>query len=219
MTHLVRRGRWAGLPVAIAGACLAGVSCAGPEPTAPQAQQPTETATVQPGVEEISAAGVLAPADRAQDAFTYDPALAPEGARLSVEARELDSSTEVRLEVTGLVPDRGYAAHAHTRACGPTGADAGPHYQNEMDPAATPEHPSTDPAFANPRNEVWLDLRTDGDGNAVTTTDVPFVFSDRAPGSVVIHQAEVTATGPGHAGSAGGRVACLNVPFQQAASG
>jgi hypothetical protein len=115
--------------------------------------------------------------------------------------------------VIGLLPDRGYAAHARARPCGPTGAVAGRHYQNEVDPAATPEQPSTDPDFANPRNEIWLDLRTDGDGNAVAGNEVPCVFSDRAPASVVIHQAEATATGPGDAGSAGRRVACLNVPF------
>jgi Cu-Zn family superoxide dismutase len=145
--------------------------------------------------------------------------LAPEGAQLSVEAGESDGFTDVRLEVTGLLPDRGYAAHVHERPCGSTGAAAGPHYQHEVDPAATPEQPSTDPAFANPRNEIWLDLRTDGDGYAEVTAGVPFVFSGRAPASVVIHQSEATATGPGEAGSAGARVACLNVPFEQAANG
>jgi superoxide dismutase, Cu-Zn family len=220
MSAAVRRaGRWAGLPVAIACACLAVVSCGGAEQAAPQGEQqgeqPTATAGEQPGVEEISAEGALAPPDRAQGAFTYDPSLAPEGARLSVEASESDGSTEVRLEVTGLLADRGYAAHVHARPCGPTGAAAGPHYQHEVDPAATPEQPSTDPAFANPRNEIWLDLRTDGSGNAEVTAEVPFVFADRAPASVVIHQAEATATGPGEAGTAGARVACLDVPFEQ----
>jgi Cu-Zn family superoxide dismutase len=218
MDPAVRRAdRWAGLPVAIACACLAVVSCGGPEPAAPQAQQqqPTETPGEPPGVEEVSAEGTLAPPDRAQGAFTYDPSLAPEGAQISVEAGESDGSTEVRLEVTGLLPDRGYAAHVHERPCGPTGAAAGPHYQHEVDPAATPEQPSTDPAFANPRNEIWLDLRTDGDGYAEVTAEVPFVFADRSPASVVIHQAEVTATGPGEAGTASARVACLDVPFEQ----
>ncbi len=34
-----------------------------------------------------------------------------------------------------------------------------------------------------------------------------------------IHAAEATATAPGQAGSAGGRAACLNVPFERAANG
>lgn len=211
--------RFARLAVAAAGVVLATTACAEPEPTDSPMQQPPQPTIEQPALEEVSAEGTLAPPERAQDAFTYDPAATSEGARLSVEAGESDGSTEVHLEVVGLQPNRGYAAHAHARPCGPTGAAAGPHYQNEGDPAATPEQPSTDPAFANARNEIWLDLRTDDEGNGEVSTEVPFVFSDRAPASVVIHEAEATATAAGEAGSAGGRVACLNVPFEQAASG
>ncbi|MGH3584791.1 MAG: superoxide dismutase family protein [Pseudonocardia sp.] len=208
------------LPVVVAGACLALVACTGPEPAAPPADQPGQPPTpAQPPMEEVSAEGTLAPPEQAQNAFTYDPAQAPTGAKLSVEARESDGSTQVQLEVDGLLPDRGYAAHAHARPCGPTGDAAGPHFQNDLDPAATPQQPSTDPAYANPRNEIWLDLRTDGEGDGEASTEVPFVFSDRAPASVVIHEAAATATGPGEAGSAGGRLACLNVPFDQAAGG
>jgi superoxide dismutase, Cu-Zn family len=198
---------------------LALVACGGPEQAGTPARQPDAPTIQQPALEEVSAEGVLATPDRAQNAFTYDPGVAPEGALLSVEAGDEEGATEVRLEVSGLRPSRGYAVHAHTQPCGPTGAAAGPHYQNEVDPAATPERPSADPAFANPRNEIWLDLRTDEQGNGKTSSTAPFTFSDRAPASIVIHQAESTATGPGDAGSAGGRVACLNVPFRQAASG
>jgi Cu-Zn family superoxide dismutase len=162
---------------------------------------------------------VLAPPDRAQGAVTYDPALAPSGARLSVRASESANSTEVQLDVSGLLPNRGYAAHAHRLPCGPTGAAAGPHHQNEVDPAATPEKPSVDPAFANPHNEIWLDLRTDGSGNGQARTVVPFRFTDKAPASVIIHQAEATATGPGVAGTAGARIACFDVRFAEVASG
>ena len=86
-----------------------------------------------------------------------------------------------------------------------------------MDPAATPQQASVDPAFANPRNEIWLDLRTDAAGSGSVDAEVPFVFGDRAPASVIIHEAEQTATEAGKAGSAGARVACLNVPFAQLA--
>jgi Cu-Zn family superoxide dismutase len=173
-------GRSYRLPVLVAGVCLALVACAAPEPTAPPGGQPDQpTTTTPPTPEGVSAEGTLAPPEQAQNAFTYDPALAPEGARLFVEAGESDGATEVRLEVDGLLPNRGYAAHAHARPCGPTGDAAGPHFQNMVDPAATPEQPSTDPAYANPGNEIWLDLRTDGEGHAEATTEVPFVFSDR----------------------------------------
>ena len=123
-------------------------------------------------------------------------------------------STEIRLDVDGLLPNRGYAAHAHVNACGPTGDAAGPHFQNQVDPAAAPGKPSTDPAYANPQNEIWLDLRTDGDGDGESRAEVPFVFTGRAPASVIIHEAEATATAPGQAGSAGARLACITVPFR-----
>jgi superoxide dismutase, Cu-Zn family len=123
-----------------------------------------------------------------------------------------DGRTTVSLDVSGMLPNRGYAAHVHAKPCGATGADAGPHYQNRVDPAATPEKPSSDPAYSNPRNEVWLDLRTDANGAGSSEVDVPFTFTDRRPGSVVIHEAEITATAPGQAGMAGGRLACLTIP-------
>ena len=40
---------------------------------------------------------------------------------------------------------------------------------------------------------------------------MPFTFTDRRPGSMVIHEAEMTATAPGQAGVAGGRLACLTI--------
>jgi len=161
------------------------------------------------------AEGDLAPPGRASNAFSYNTALAPEGAHVSVSVTGDTAKTRVRLVVEGLLPERGYAAHAHANPCGASGDAAGPHFQNRPDPAAAPGKPSTDPAYANPQNEVWLDLRTDGDGNGESTTEVPFVFGDRAPASVVIHEAETTGTEPGQAGAAGVRLACLTVPFKR----
>ncbi|MEJ2889427.1 superoxide dismutase [Actinomycetospora aeridis] len=142
-------------------------------------------------------------------AVTYDPAAAPVGARVAVHVTPHRGATTATFRVEGMVPDRGYAVHAHVRPCGPTGADAGPHHQDRIDPAATPQKPSADPAYANPRNEIWLDLRTDATGAGTATTTVPFAFTDRAPESVVIHEKEMTATAHGQAGTAGGRLACL----------
>lgn len=153
--------------------------------------------------------GVLAPAAQGGPAVTYTPAAAPAGARLVLEVVPGEGSTTATLRVAGMLPDRGYAAHAHVRPCGPTGADAGPHYQDRVDPAATPQAPSSDPAYANPQNEVWLDLRTDSAGAGTATTTVPFGFPERAPASVIVHEKEMTATAPGQAGTAGGRLACL----------
>jgi Cu-Zn family superoxide dismutase len=216
--ELRAHSRWtiARLPILVAAAVLAG-GCASGAPAAPAAAPSTAAPAAVPtsGTEEPpTAEGALAPPDRASNAFTYNPALAPEGTNVEVDVNSSDRSTEVTLSVEGLLPDRGYAAHAHVNPCGATGDAAGPHFQNRVDPAAAPGKPSTDPAYANPQNEIWLDLRTDGSGDGESTATVPFGFTDRAPASVVIHEAETTATAPGQAGSAGARLACIDVPFR-----
>jgi superoxide dismutase, Cu-Zn family len=142
------------------------------------------------------------------NAVTYNPALAPAGSRLAVTMIPSDLSTTAELTVEGLLPNRGYAVHAHTNACNNPDF-VGPHYQNRIDPAATSQSPSTDPEYANPNNEIWLDVRTDAAGSGMSRVTVPFVFTDRGPGSIVMHEAEQTATGPGEAGKAGAPVACL----------
>ncbi|MFD7655949.1 superoxide dismutase [Actinosynnema sp. NPDC059797] len=186
-----------------AGCGGSGTDAAGPESTAT-----SESAVTNRQV------GVLAEVSEADTAFTYDPTAAPPGAELELEVFEGDGTTTVRLTASQLQPDRGYAAHAHTDPCGKTGADAGPHYQHEQDPNATPDQPSTDPAYANPQNEIWLDLATDGEGNGTAETTVPFDFGDRVPASIVLHEMPTTATEPGKAGTAGGRLACFTAPFR-----
>ncbi|QFU94349.1 superoxide dismutase family protein [Amycolatopsis sp. YIM 10] len=143
-------------------------------------------------------------------AFTYQPSLVPVGARASVFSLSAPAyGTGVTLVVHGLVPGRDYGAHAHTKPCGPDGAAAGPHYQKRVDPVS----PSVDPAYANPSNEIWLDLTTDRFGTGFSTTRVPWQFdAARRAGSVVLHETH-THTHPGHAGTAGARLACLTVPF------
>lgn len=155
--------------------------------------------------------GTLTEPDPASNAFTRNPALVPVGAKLAAAMTPSDLSTNVVLTVSGLLPNRGYAVHAHTNACNPIPNSEGPHYQNRIDPAATSAAPSRNPEFANPSNEVWLDVRTDAAGSATSRATVPFVFTDRGPGSIVVHEAVETATDPGHAGDAGSRLACLTL--------
>ena len=137
--------------------------------------------------------------------------LAPVGAKLTVTLTPSDGATTGKLEVSGLLPNRGYAVHLHSKPCGSTGEAAGPHFQHHVDPAATPDKPSTDPAFANPNNEVWLDVQTDANGSGTSTIRVPFVFTDRVPAAVVVHEAMKTETQPGQAGKAGDRIACVTL--------
>jgi len=122
---------------------------------------------------------------------------------------DASGKTIVTLHVWGLQPDTEYGAHAHQNACGATGSAAGPHFQNAVDPVV----PSTDPAYANPDNEIWLDLTTDTTGEGVAQTQVAWQFPpDRRAHSVILH-AEHTHTGMTDSGTAGARLACLTVGF------
>jgi superoxide dismutase, Cu-Zn family len=142
-------------------------------------------------------------------AVTYDEELVPAGARGAVQARSGDGTTTVTLAVRGLEPLRWYGAHVHSERCGERPEDSGPHFQYAVDPT----QPSVDPAFANPQNEIWLDFTTDEAGAGSTESTVAWEFpDDRRPGSVVVHAME-TATGPGEAGTAGARAACITVDF------
>ncbi|OLR94308.1 hypothetical protein [Actinokineospora bangkokensis] len=138
--------------------------------------------------------------------YVYDGSAVPAGARVMTVPFEWGQSTSVVVVATGLLPGRAYGAHVHQRACGLRPEDAGPHTQHRVDPV----QPSVDPVYANPRNEVWLDFTTDRAGNAVSITTVPWRLSTRPAKSLVLH-AEHTHTDPGHAGTAGARVACAGL--------
>ncbi|OLT46340.1 superoxide dismutase [Saccharomonospora sp. CUA-673] len=152
--------------------------------------------------------GTFGPYTDGATATTYDEELVPSGAHASVFSLSADGpGTTTKLAVRGLVPDRHYGAHVHDHPCGADGADAGPHYQHELDP----NQPSTDPEYANPDNEVWLDFTTSAHGNGFAKSHVDWPYDDeRRPGSVIIHEHH-TSTHPGEAGEAGERLACINV--------
>lgn len=142
-------------------------------------------------------------------AVSYDEALVPSGARGAVQSRSGQGTTTVMLAVRGLASQRWYGAHVHTQPCGERPEDAGPHYQHFVDPV----QPSVDPTYANPQNEVWLDIVTDESGAGSAESTVAWTFDDaRRPGSVVVHAMQ-TSSGPGAAGTAGDRVACISVDF------
>jgi Cu-Zn family superoxide dismutase len=141
-------------------------------------------------------------------AITYDTKV-PNGARVTaVSVPTIGGGTTVLLTLKGLLPNRAYGAHVHVKKCGAAPADSGPHFQNTVDPV----QPSVDPAYANPRNEIWLDVHTDGNGFAHTSSTVDWQFTERHAQSVVLHN-EHTHTRPGEAGTAGPRLACVNVEF------
>jgi Cu-Zn family superoxide dismutase len=187
------------------------------------ASRPLAIATVTAGVVLFAASPSIAGADRVRGetpltpysaAANGKPELVPDGAEARVQAvYNAAGDSIITLHVTGLLPDRVYGAHAHVNACGLDGAAAGPHYQYLVDPAAGV---SVDPAYANPGNEIWLDVHTDENGNGAAQTRVPWQFApDRRPGSVMIHESRTGtgAHGDGVAGAAGKRLACVDVGF------
>ena len=142
------------------------------------------------------------------------PELVPDGAKARVQAvYNAAGDSIVTLHVKGLLPHRTYGAHAHVNACGLTGAAAGPHFQHVLDPEPGV---SDDPAYANPANEIWLDVHTDANGDGAAQTKVAWQFTpERRPGSVMIHESPTGtgAMGGGVAGAAGARLACVDVGF------
>ncbi|WP_019806692.1 superoxide dismutase family protein [Saccharomonospora halophila] len=164
------------------------------------------------GITVTAAYGTFdAPGEGADDpaAITYREDLVPVGsAARVVSVAGSSSGTVIKLKVEDLRADRGYGAHVHTDPCGPAPADAGGHYQHRQDP----DQPSTDPAYANPDNEIWLDFTTDDTGAAEVESSVEWSFGERRPSSVVLHEHH-TLTGEGEAGVAGDRLACLDVDF------
>lgn len=159
---------------------------------------------------------VSSPADAAADRVRaagplvrYDTALVPEGAAARVQAVATSSGATVfTLHVSGLVAHRTYGAHVHVRACGAAPADAGPHYQHRVAPAGQ----AATPTFANPDNEVWLDLTTDDEGNGSAQSRVEWQTRTGGANSVVLHAAQ-TSTGQTTSGTAGPRVGCLTAAF------
>ncbi|NLU69289.1 superoxide dismutase family protein [Streptomyces sp. HNM0574] len=141
-------------------------------------------------------------------AVTYDTRAVPEGARIAVAQRSEAGRTKVAVKVSGLEPNRTFGAHVHTKPCADVPDSSGPHYQNRKDPV----QPSKDPAYANPRNEVWLDMSTDAKGRASAKSGNDWNFRKGGARSVVIHE-HATHTGHGEAGVAGDRLACFSVPF------
>lgn len=183
--------------------------------TPPTSLETTTTTDIQPTpFPGMSGDGFQLPNqdDDDDNAFTYDEEAVPVGARFDVEEDDEDGRTTVTLRVMGLQANRDFGAHVHTQRCGLEPDDSGPHYQNDVDPAASSESPSTDPAYANPQNEIWLDFTTDAEGNAEASTTVDWEFRDDEANSVVIHS-EHTMTGPGEAGQAGDRLACIDEDF------
>jgi hypothetical protein len=134
-----------------------------------------------------------------------------EGAEASAVMIGMNGRSFFRLRVTGVEPkDDAYGVHLHTGPClddqpAPT-YGAGPHYNvlwHSVTPPLTIPSPVPDGAVNN-KNEVWLDLDVDSDGDARSTATVSFIPAGER--SIVLHAAPTAADG-----TAKDRLACL--PF------
>src|SRR5262245_12976475 len=126
------------------------VAGCGTEPTKPDGGR-----SATPVSPARSVSGRFGPYHDGATAVTYDPALVPAGATATVVIKQVGDGTEITLSVDGLLPNRAYGSHLHSRPCGAKGDAAGPHFQHQPDPAASASPPSVDPLYANPQNEVW----------------------------------------------------------------
>jgi Cu-Zn family superoxide dismutase len=200
--------RTAGL-VAVTTALLTVAGCGGANGDGSGSTPERSTSGAIEATEPTVAEGTFAPYSPSATAIAYDPKLIPSGASAHLTIAEIADTTTVTLDVRGLLPNRVYGAHLHTQPCGSTGTAAGPHYQHRPDPALSASAPSVDQLYANPQNEVWLDVTTDSQGTGMSRSTQQWRFITR-PKSLVIH-AEKTETADGKAGTAGDRLACLSV--------
>ncbi|MGA4848623.1 superoxide dismutase family protein [Streptomyces sp. G5(2025)] len=152
---------------------------------------------------EVRAEGRFAPPEAVarSAAVTYDTRLVPVGARIEVLQRTDRDGTTVTARVKGLKPGHAYGAHVHQKPCGADPEASGGHYQHRVDPV----QPSKNPAYLNPRNEVWLDFTARADGSGSARAHHRWGFRPGEAASVVLHREQ---------GGAGERVACFTVPFE-----
>ncbi|HTJ36231.1 MAG TPA: superoxide dismutase family protein [Dactylosporangium sp.] len=169
--------------------------------------------SVEPGT--VTAKGTFHPAATAPSgtaAFLYDASAATASAAAELTMHSVGDRTKITLAVTGFNPKHTYGAHLHVNPCGKDPKAAGGHFQHHPEPTAS-SSPSNDPMYANPQNEAWLDFTTDDHGNGKAAAEQAWALTPQhRPYSLVIHE-EKTKTGPGVAGTAGGRVACLTIKY------
>jgi Cu-Zn family superoxide dismutase len=168
------------------------------------APTPTQRANLEGyTVPPLPSTGTFRPWTDGATAVTYDQSVVPSGSTATLTVVPGPHGVEVHLAAAGMVPGRSYGAHLHTGVCTAVPAAAGPHYQHIPDPAADAYHPSTDPAYANPGNEVWLDFTAGATGTAIATATESWTFDAmHPPRSLVIHAAM---------GMGGARAACLTL--------
>jgi Cu-Zn family superoxide dismutase len=117
-------------------------------------------------------------------------------ARVHIQ-HEGDGATFVTLHVKGVDAPAGqrFGAHVHQLPCGPSGADAGAHYQHAGAVGSLEQR------------EVWLDVTVNAAGNGHSSARRPWTLDESSPRSVIIHALPTDAG----TGAAGARLACIDL--------
>ncbi|HEU4578055.1 MAG TPA: hypothetical protein VFS67_07365 [Polyangiaceae bacterium] len=139
-----------------------------------------------------------------QDPYAPDMAGTPNpiGSGASASAQAFDDGGKLRIElsVSGFPASRAFGSHLHRLACDDA-MKAGGHYQNMPFPAGGM---ASDPMYANPSNEAWLDFTTDAAGKGEQEAVVDWIPRSGEARAIIFHH---MATGTG--GVAGAKLACL----------
>jgi Cu-Zn family superoxide dismutase len=120
----------------------------------------------------------------------------------SATAWDMGGKLKLALTMSGLPADRQFGAHLHKLAC--DNMQAGGHYQHNPWPDGGM---ASDPVYANPTNEAWLDFKTNGSGVGSATVMVDWVPRAGGAKAIIVHNM-ATATSP-MGGVAGPKLACL----------
>jgi superoxide dismutase, Cu-Zn family len=122
-------------------------------------------------------------------------------ARASAVAFDVDGDLRIELAVENFPASRRFGSHLHQRDC--MDEKAGGHYQNMPFPMGGT---ATDPMFANPTNEAWLDFTTDATGAGAIELTVEWLPRAGEGKGIIFHHMET-----GEGGVAGARLACLPI--------
>jgi Cu-Zn family superoxide dismutase len=184
------------LPALMLVLLAAGCAQSAPAPTG--AAPPVAAPIASGGVSNVALSGSGEFAPDSTGAIVYDRTLTPEGAQASVTAESRGGKTLTSLVVEGFLPNHRYGAHLHTNPCGPRAADAGGHYQHQVNHASR-------------KSEVWLDVTTDASGAGRATARQKWAFDPVHPPRALVIHASPTKTKGIQAGTAGARIACLTL--------
>jgi len=122
-------------------------------------------------------------------------------ATAAAEAYQVGDKLRLLLAVRGFPYERTFGSHLHRLECDDT--KAGGHYQHMPFPEGGM---ATDPDYANPTNEAWLDFTTDDRGSADSEVTLDWLPRAGEAKSIIIHD---RASGEG--GVSGAKLACLPI--------